>query len=66
MIVAAIVLYAGVTSCGESIKKIINPESADYSLFSIIITIPPKVQMYAPDAHHMFIVAHNCVFVKKA
>lgn len=37
MIVAAIVLYAGVTSCGESIKKIIHPESADYSLFSIII-----------------------------
>lgn len=37
MIVAALVLYAGITSLVESIKKIITPESADYSTVSIII-----------------------------
>ena len=37
MIVAAIVLYAGVTSLVESIKKIIHPEAADYSTVSLII-----------------------------
>lgn len=37
MIVAALVLYAGITSLVESIKKIINPEAADYSTISIII-----------------------------
>jgi len=37
MIVAAIVLYAGVTSLIESIKKIISPETADYSVASLII-----------------------------
>ncbi len=37
MIVAAIVLYAGVTAFVESIKKIIHPEEADYSTVSLII-----------------------------
>ena len=37
MIVAALVLYAGITSLVESVKKIIAPESADYSTVSIII-----------------------------
>ena len=37
MIVAAIVIYAGVTSATESVKKIIHPEPADYSLVSLII-----------------------------
>ena len=37
MIVAAIVLYAGITSLVESIKKIIHPEAADYSIISLII-----------------------------
>ena len=37
MIVAAIVLYAGVTSLVESVKKIITPEKADYSLVSVVI-----------------------------
>ncbi|MBQ1507486.1 MAG: cation transporter [Ruminococcus sp.] len=37
MIVAAIVLYAGITSLVESIKKIINPEIPDYSAVSLII-----------------------------
>ena len=37
MIVAGIVLYAGITSLVESIKKIITPEEADYSIVSLII-----------------------------
>lgn len=37
MIVAAIVLYAGITSLVESIKKIISPETADYGMVSLII-----------------------------
>ena len=37
MIVAALVLYAGITSLVESVKKIITPEAADYSKVSIII-----------------------------
>lgn len=37
MIVAAIVLYAGITSLVESVKKIIHPETADYSPISLII-----------------------------
>ncbi|MBO7453657.1 MAG: cation transporter [Clostridiales bacterium] len=37
MIVAAIVLYAGLTSAVESIKKIINPEEADYGVVSLVI-----------------------------
>ena len=37
MIVAALVLYAGITSLVESVKKIITPEVADYSLITIII-----------------------------
>ncbi|MBQ3868422.1 MAG: cation transporter [Clostridia bacterium] len=37
MIVAALVLYAGITSLVESIKKIIHPETADYSTAAIII-----------------------------
>lgn len=37
MIVAAIVLYAGITSLVESIKKIIHPEMPDYSPVSLII-----------------------------
>ncbi len=37
MVVAGIVLYAGITSLTESIKKIINPEKADYSIVSLVI-----------------------------
>ena len=37
MLVAAIVLYAGITSMVESIKKIISPETPDYSTVSLII-----------------------------
>lgn len=37
MIVAAIVLYAGITSAVESVKKIISPETADYGVVSLII-----------------------------
>ena len=37
MIVAALVLYAGLTSLVESVKKIIHPEAAEYSTVSLII-----------------------------
>ena len=37
MIVAALVLYAGITSLVESVKKIIRPEAAEYSTVSIVI-----------------------------
>ena len=37
MIVAAIVLYAGITSVVESVKKIIHPEAADYGTISLVI-----------------------------
>lgn len=37
MIISVIVLYAGVTSFVESVKKIIHPEAADYSAISLII-----------------------------
>lgn len=37
MIVAAIVLYAGITALVESVKKIIHPETADYSVVSLVI-----------------------------
>ena len=37
MIVAALVLYAGLTALTESIKKIIHPEAADYSLLSLLL-----------------------------
>lgn len=37
MLVAAIVLYAGITSLVESVKKIISPETPDYSTVSLII-----------------------------
>ena len=36
MIVAALVLYAGITSLVESIKKIIHPEAADYSTIKAV------------------------------
>ena len=39
LIVSAIVLYAGITACVESIKKIINPEVAEYSSITIIILV---------------------------
>ena len=37
MIVAALVLYAGITSLLESVKKIIHPETAEYTTVSLII-----------------------------
>ena len=37
MIISVIVLYAGVTSLVESVKKIITPETPDYSATSLII-----------------------------
>ena len=37
MIISVIVLYAGITSLTESVKKIINPDTPDYSVISLII-----------------------------
>ena len=37
MITAVLVLYAGITSLVESIKKIINPSEASYTILSIVI-----------------------------
>ena len=37
MIVSGIVLYAGITSAVESVKKIIEPELPDYSAVSLVI-----------------------------
>lgn len=37
LLVSALVLYAGITSGVESVKKIIHPEEADYSTVSLII-----------------------------
>ena len=37
MIVAALVLYAGITSLVESVKKIIHPAAADYNTAAIVI-----------------------------
>lgn len=39
LIVSAIVLYAGITTMVESVKKIINPETADYSTITLIILV---------------------------
>ena len=37
MIIAVIVLYAGLTSLTESVKKIISPETPDYTPVSLVI-----------------------------
>ena len=37
LLVAGIVLYAGITALVESIKKIIDPEPAEYTLLSLVI-----------------------------
>lgn len=37
MIVSGIVLYAGITSAVESVKKIIHPEKPDYNIISLVI-----------------------------
>lgn len=37
LIIAALVIFAGITAFSESIKKIINPETPDYSIISLII-----------------------------
>ena len=37
LVIAIIVLYAGITSLTESIKKIVKPETPDYSVLSLVI-----------------------------
>ena len=46
MIVSGIVLYAGITSTIESVKKIIHPEKPDYSVISLVfITVAVIVKI---------------------
>ena len=47
LIVSAIVLYAGITALVESIKKIIHPETADYSAITIIILVAGIIVKFA-------------------
>ena len=37
LVIAVIILYAGLTACIESVKKIINPVTPDYNTTSIVI-----------------------------
>lgn len=37
LIIAAIILYAAITAAVESIEKIMTPEAADYSLWSLVV-----------------------------
>ena len=37
MIISVIVLYAGITSCVESVKQIIHPETPEYNAVSLVI-----------------------------
>ena len=46
LIVSAIVLYAGFTALVESIKKIINPETPDYSVTTLIVLIAGIIIKY--------------------
>ena len=46
-IVSAIVLYAGITALVESVKKIINPEVAEYNTVTIIILIAGIIVKFA-------------------
>ena len=39
MVISVIILYAGITSLTESIKKVIKPVTPEYTIFSIIIII---------------------------
>ncbi|MBP5158052.1 MAG: cation transporter [Treponema sp.] len=46
MIIAVIVLYAGITSFTESVKRIIRPEAASYDTISLVIiavAVPVKI-----------------------
>lgn len=39
LLIGCLILYAGITSFVESVKKIINPESADYSAVALLIIV---------------------------
>ncbi len=47
LIVSGIVLYAGITAFVESVKKIINPETADYSTITLVILIAGIIVKFA-------------------
>lgn len=39
MLISCIIIYAGVTSLIESVKKIISPETPDYSIYAILFLV---------------------------
>lgn len=39
LLIAVIIIYAGVTSLVESVKSIVNPEAAEYSVVSLVIIV---------------------------
>ena len=43
LVIVAIVLYAGITSLIESVRKIIEPEVADYSVVTLVILVAAVV-----------------------
>ncbi len=47
LVVSGIVLYAGITALVESVKKIIQPETPDYSSITIIILVAGIVVKFA-------------------
>lgn len=51
MIISLIVLYAGITSLTESVKKIFHPEKAEYSTLSLVIIAVAVVVKIALGRH---------------
>lgn len=51
MIISLIVLYAGITSLTESVKKIFHPEKAEYSTLSLVIIALAVVVKIALGRH---------------
>lgn len=39
LLIAVIIIYAGVTSLAESVKSIVNPQTAEYSVVSLVIIV---------------------------
>ena len=52
--ISAIVLYAGITSLIESVKKIIDPDTPDYSAISLIIVAVAVVVKIVLGTNYFF------------
>ena len=46
MIVSGLVLYAGITALVESVKKIVSPEPAEYSVLSLVLIAVAPLMLY--------------------